>query len=599
MAGDDFITDPGLPHPSPTESYWQSPPHAIASHQSPQLPKETSVVIIGSGITGTSVAYHLLQRHPDLKVAILEARTITSGATGRNGGHCTDVSFKTYRQTRERIGRDAAMRLVKFRRSHVDATRQLAREVFDEGFGDAHFRDVQSLTAVYDQGIKDGLEALLEDFPEWRDRYFVINGQEAHEKHGMPGAYGIIASPAAALWPYRLITGALERLLSKHKSFSLEAKSPVLSISANDDPSCPYLVRTPRGTIRTQHVVHCTNGHASHLLPALASKIIPVRGQMSAQTPSSELPRLGHSYSWSLCWPGGGFDYMTQAGDSEGLVFLGGGAQQAKEVGAVELGVTDDSALNKPGLAHLCSILPKHFEAGEGTALKQAWTGVMGFTPDAFPLVGMVPPELTPTKLSLGATGSEWIAAGFSGYGMVHCWQSGRALADMISGQPQKTIDEYFPTEEFALCRERFQGMELETLRSFFVQNPPEIPRNGGAMASTTFTSPPEHRLTVPQESPHEHQQSLFLSRIITNVEKLNEAVMVLNKSLQVAHCPQLASTHFSADRTSQEINVQNMNVELVAQMLKNYQSNVLFHLEATDSLKDPTSTARGAGRDD
>ncbi|GAB1729287.1 hypothetical protein KC367_g3748 [Hortaea werneckii] len=71
-------------------------------------------------------------------------------------------------------------------------------------------------------------------------------------------------------------------------------------------------------------------------------------------------------------------------------------------------------------------------------------------------------------------------------------------------------------------------------------------------------------------ESPHEHQQSMLLSRIITNVEKLNEAMMVLNTSLQ-------------------EINVQNMNVELVAQMFKNYQSNVLFHLEATDSLKEPS----------
>ncbi|KAF5268300.1 DASH complex subunit dad4 [Fusarium oxysporum] len=62
-------------------------------------------------------------------------------------------------------------------------------------------------------------------------------------------------------------------------------------------------------------------------------------------------------------------------------------------------------------------------------------------------------------------------------------------------------------------------------------------------------------------ESPHEHQQNLLLSRIITNVEKLNEAVVVMNKSLQ-------------------DINIQNMNVELVAQMFKNYQSNVLFHLE-------------------
>ncbi|KAI0103139.1 DASH complex subunit Dad4 [Nemania sp. FL0031] len=71
-------------------------------------------------------------------------------------------------------------------------------------------------------------------------------------------------------------------------------------------------------------------------------------------------------------------------------------------------------------------------------------------------------------------------------------------------------------------------------------------------------------------ESPHEHQQNLLLSRIITNVEKLNEAIVVMNKSLQ-------------------QINVQNMNIELVAQMFKNYQSNVLFHLEATDNLKEPS----------
>lgn len=33
-------------------------------------------------------------------------------------------------------------------------------------------------------------------------------------------------------------------------------------------------------------------------------------------------------------------------------------------------------------------------------------------------------------------------------------------------------------------------------------------------------------------------------------------------------------------DQQIQEVNIQNMNVELVAQMFKNYQSNVLFHLE-------------------
>jgi len=48
---------------------------------------------------------------------------------------------------------------------------------------------------------------------------------------------------------------------------------------------------------------------------------------------------------------------------------------------------------------------------------------------------------------------------------------------------------------------------------------------------------------------------------LIFGQEKLNEAIMMLNKNLQ-------------------EINIQNMDTELVAQMFKNYQSNVLFHLE-------------------
>ncbi|EAT90311.2 hypothetical protein SNOG_02099 [Parastagonospora nodorum SN15] len=49
--------------------------------------------------------------------------------------------------------------------------------------------------------------------------------------------------------------------------------------------------------------------------------------------------------------------------------------------------------------------------------------------------------------------------------------------------------------------------------------------------------------------------------KLIPLQEKLNEAIMMLNKNLQ-------------------EINIQNMDTELVAQMFKNYQSNVLFHLE-------------------
>jgi len=60
---------------------------------------------------------------------------------------------------------------------------------------------------------------------------------------------------------------------------------------------------------------------------------------------------------------------------------------------------------------------------------------------------------------------------------------------------------------------------------------------------------------------------------------KLNEAVVFMNKSLQVCAASR-DGVYIRPLTTPQEINVQNMNVELVAQMFKNYQSNVLFHLE-------------------
>jgi DASH complex subunit DAD4 len=40
-------------------------------------------------------------------------------------------------------------------------------------------------------------------------------------------------------------------------------------------------------------------------------------------------------------------------------------------------------------------------------------------------------------------------------------------------------------------------------------------------------------------------------------------------------------------NKNLQEINIQNMDTELVAQMFKNYQSNVLFHLEGMFRMPD------------
>jgi hypothetical protein len=84
--------DPGLPCSNPTKSAWQIPPDPLQNYRSTErLPTDIlDVVIIGSGFSGASVAWHLLRgdghpRQTAFKALMLEARDVCSGATGRNG----------------------------------------------------------------------------------------------------------------------------------------------------------------------------------------------------------------------------------------------------------------------------------------------------------------------------------------------------------------------------------------------------------------------------------------------------------------------------------------------------------------------------------
>jgi len=92
--------DPGLPRSNPTKSSWQIPPDPLHNFRSTDsLPTSLlDIVIIGSGLSGTSTAWHLLHgdttpptsRH---SVLMLEAREVCSGATGRNGTFALSLAF--------------------------------------------------------------------------------------------------------------------------------------------------------------------------------------------------------------------------------------------------------------------------------------------------------------------------------------------------------------------------------------------------------------------------------------------------------------------------------------------------------------------------
>lgn len=50
-----------------------------------------------------------------------------------------------------------------------------------------------------------------------------------------------------------------------------------------------YTIETPRGKIKTCHLVHATNAWVSNLLPNMRRRIVPIRGNMTAQRPGQGL----------------------------------------------------------------------------------------------------------------------------------------------------------------------------------------------------------------------------------------------------------------------------------------------------------------------
>lgn len=242
--------------------------------------------------------------------------------------------------------------------------------------------------------------------------------------------------------------------------------APVKKIIPPQADGTKFNIITSRGNVMATHVIHCTNAHVGHLVPGLRSRVVPLRGHMSAQSPGKALPDLSSEHSWSFHYTHG-FDYLTQLPPSYpstsplctgGEMMLGGGVAQAVGGGIYDMGVASDSLpFDLHTKIHLCGALraifaPDYWGEENGTAVKSMWTGNMGFSTDGLPFVGRLPVSLTGRDSMVASkTGAEWVAAGFSGEGMVHAWRSGVAVAQMVLEDisPENTSDwrEWLPTE--------------------------------------------------------------------------------------------------------------------------------------------------------
>ncbi|KAK7415671.1 hypothetical protein QQX98_005703 [Neonectria punicea] len=461
------LADPGLPRPNPTISSWQVPVHpTVASVQSSALPQRTDFAIIGSGITGCSATKSLLE-HPTAAgshVTVLEARTLVSGATGRNGGHLVTASGHTYGPLADKHGVEAAKQITRFSIFNINTIMDMVREMDQSLQTECQIRDVLKVMAVGDDETWATAKRSVLEFqkavPEYSNYHRIIEKEGVPERWNIKNSSGAVEHNAGAIWPYRLLTAIYEQLLAKYPNrLAIETNTPVTRIKhlPENNAEYPYAVETPRGIIRAKRVIHCTNGHSSHLLPGLAGRIYPFRGTMTVQEPGPSLKNRGASRSWSLSSKPHldvetGF-YMTglyylQQNALTGQIWIGNETAYLKDILT-----SDDTYVPEEARQALATMLPEFFLEGwdgkQTSEISAIWSGIQGHTADGLPLVGRVPASI------IGSSGDneQWIAAGFNGYGMDKCWLTGEALVKMMLGEDVRA---WFP-ECFLLTEKRLE----------------------------------------------------------------------------------------------------------------------------------------------
>ncbi|EWG48844.1 hypothetical protein FVEG_08504 [Fusarium verticillioides 7600] len=382
-----LLSDPLLPRPNPSISLWQEPVHpTVSSIQSPTLPSYADIVVIGSGITGCSVSKALLEDdslESTTRIVVLEARTLASNATGRNGSQLVSPVRHLYNTMCKRHSEETAKEMGRFSFMNIERIMGMLEELDPELQESSEIRHVHKVMVAGDEETwktsKESLNSFREAIPSHQTTHRVTEQDNLAKDFNIKNGHGVIDHPAGAVWPYRPITGIFERLLVQyHDRLSIETNTPATAIkyisgTASDGssmPDYPYVIETPRGAIQAKQVIHCTNANAAHLLRPFRSW---------SYLTKSTLDPVSERFDGGL--------YYLQQHATTGDIWVGTDYSNIFDVLT-----SDDTAVPGHSVEALLKFLPKYFVKGwpedERPELKGVWTGLQGHTSDGLPLVG-------------------------------------------------------------------------------------------------------------------------------------------------------------------------------------------------------------------
>lgn len=396
---------------------------------SQELPSHVEVVIVGAGLSGAGCVHRLAALGvPSL---LLDARGISGGASGRNGGFLGGVT--TFRKTMHMLLRED------WRHVWQTMTQEIATVGFIHRFVQEH-----NVDADLDRDV-DGIKffATEEEFtkavgwyrfiPRALLRVFGVHIMEHEEMRTqlnlLPSELDPLNSWGCIRLRRKYDTICIARFVVAVVDAAIKMGASVhthTNVRTVESVKGGFLVDTDRGDVHCNKVVIATNGYTGSLVPALADKIRPIRNHVLVTTPAPSLARDG-----SRCGVSHGDDFHYFIQRKDGRIVLGGFRDEEPDFG---VDTADDGSDDPAARTAIRDFLWQHFYMGDAS-VEQEWTGIIGWSCDDAPWVGQMPGEE-----------GMFICAGFCGHGLPRAFMCGQTVGEMVAGQkPKYIVDRYIP----------------------------------------------------------------------------------------------------------------------------------------------------------
>jgi gamma-glutamylputrescine oxidase len=359
------------------------------------------VCVLGGGIAGCAAALHLAKR--GFSVALLEARTVGYGASGRSGGQTIFGLAAGQQKLIAEVGRDDARRLFDLSVEALGLTQALIR---DHGIDcDYHANHVHV-------GIKPRHARELE---EW--------ARELHEAYGYESAQSLSrAQVQSHVRSERYLAGLIDPLsghldpLKYTQGLARAAEAAGAAVYENSEvlhyeDGAQVRVKTAGGAVRCANLVLCGNAYIGSVAPALARRILGVGTYIIATEPLGEerarslLPTNAAvaDINWIL-------DYFRRSPDHR--LLFGGRVSY--------------SAVQPPRLAEsMRQRMVRVFPELAGVKVAYAWGGYLDITMSRAPNFGRL-------------AGNVFYLQGFSGHGVALAGLAGKLAAEAIAGTAER-----------------------------------------------------------------------------------------------------------------------------------------------------------------